>query len=117
MPWVSENTRVEHGIDVSTVHISLFKVLSIRLLTQRLSFVENFVAVEILICGFRELGHVGLGVGLWDRNSIQHHFVVEFICVLSSGSQMVSNQILWLSLSVCEATLLVVISFSLILFS
>ena len=111
LPWVREHTRIEVGVHVCAEFIVLFKVLSIRLLTQSLSFLEHLVSMEILVCSSWELSHMGLSKRTGIGGSVHHHFGIVLIGVLSASSKLAANKIFWDSLGVRKASFLVVVSF------
>ena len=87
------------------------------MLTQRLGLYEDVVTVKVLVGGLWELRQIGLCHGLWDGYSIHHHLAVKLICFHSAVSQGIANKILWLSLSVRESALLIIVTLCLVLFS
>ena len=53
LPWVLENTRVEHGVDVCVVDSLFLEVLFINW-SERHRLLEYVLIMEVLICRLRE---------------------------------------------------------------
>lgn len=49
LPWVGEDARVEHGIDIRTIHIGFLEVLSILVFKQITGFHVHLQSVEVLV--------------------------------------------------------------------
>jgi len=117
LPWVSEDTRIEHGVYICIIDIIFLKVLSIfSNCSKCLSLHEHLLSMEVLISCLRELRNRWGSIRLSNRYSIHQHFSIVLICFLSATSESNTYQIVRNPLCVREPPFLKVISLILIRF-
>ena len=110
LPWVGEDARVEHGIDIRTIHIGFLEVLSILVFKQITGFHVHLQSVEVLVRCLRETWSWWHCIWGSDTCSILKELTIELIGFFPSSSQSITDEISWLSMAEWLPPCLIVVS-------